>query len=243
MFADSLLHTHPSTARRWTTLISYGAELAAVSVLVIAPLLYTSGLPPMRLASPLLHVPLAGSYEPRPPASGATQPSHTSSLTQFTDTNIHAPGRIPPRIATGPDVEAPPPGAFVGSGSSGIPGAGGVPSSIFGDAAAPPLPAPPRESLGDRIVVSNPEPANALSQPIPQYPRIAVAAHVEGDVILNAVIARDGSIARLHVVSGHPWLAQAALDAVRQWRYRPYFLNGAPVEVETQITVVFRMEH
>jgi protein TonB len=58
---------------------------------------------------------------------------------------------------------------------------------------------------------------------------------------LHAIISRDGRITALEVVSGSPWFAQAALDAVRQWRYRPTILNGEPVEVETSITVIFRL--
>jgi periplasmic protein TonB len=74
----------------------------------------------------------------------------------------------------------------------------------------------------------------------PVYPRMAVVAHTYGAVQLHAIIAKDGSIQSLSVVSGHPILAQAALDAVRQWRYKPYVLNDEPVEVETFITVNFR---
>lgn len=74
----------------------------------------------------------------------------------------------------------------------------------------------------------------------PVYPRPAVLMNLQGEVQLHAIIAKDGTIQSLSVTSGHPLLAQAALDAVRQWRYRPYVLNGEPVEVETLITVNFR---
>ncbi|PYV91208.1 MAG: hypothetical protein DMG90_07815 [Acidobacteria bacterium] len=73
----------------------------------------------------------------------------------------------------------------------------------------------------------------------PNYPPIARAVGVQGQVILRAIISRQGTIANLQVVSGHPMLVKAAVDAVKQWRYRPYVLNGQPVEVETQITVNF----
>ena len=63
--------------------------------------------------------------------------------------------------------------------------------------------------------------------------------HTQGEVVMHAIIGRDGTIASLQVVSGHALLAPAAIDAVRQWRYRPYTLNGEPVEVETLITVRF----
>jgi protein TonB len=60
-------------------------------------------------------------------------------------------------------------------------------------------------------------------------------------VVLQAVIGKDGTIQNLRVVSGHPMLAQAALDAVKQWRYKPYYLNGEPVDVDTTINVNFTL--
>ena len=73
----------------------------------------------------------------------------------------------------------------------------------------------------------------------PNYPPLARQARIQGTVLLQAVIGRDGSIENLRVVSGHPMLAPAAIEAVRQWRYRPYTLNGTPVQVQTEITVNF----
>jgi protein TonB len=75
----------------------------------------------------------------------------------------------------------------------------------------------------------------------PTYPPLARTARVQGAVQLAAVIGKDGAVQNLHVLSGHPLLTQAALDAVKQWRYKPYILNGEPVEVDTQITVNFTL--
>jgi len=83
--------------------------------------------------------------------------------------------------------------------------------------------------------------AQLISRIEPQYPAIAVQTKTEGTVRLHAIVSRDGRITSLDVISGHPFLVKAALDAVRQWRYRPTLLNGEPVEVETSITVIFRM--
>jgi len=76
----------------------------------------------------------------------------------------------------------------------------------------------------------------------PMYPPIAQQAHIQGIVTLTAVIDKDGIIQRLQLVSGHPLLATAAIDAVKQWRYKPYLLNGQPVEAETTVTVTFRLQ-
>ena len=73
------------------------------------------------------------------------------------------------------------------------------------------------------------------------YPPLARAARVQGDVVLNAIIDVNGQITNLQLVSGHPMRVPAAIDAVKQWRYKPYLLNGQPVEVETTITVIFSL--
>jgi protein TonB len=83
---------------------------------------------------------------------------------------------------------------------------------------------------------------NLIHKVEPQYPAMAKQLHVEGSVIIQAWISREGLIERAQVVSGHPLLVRAALEAVRQWRYRPYYLNHEPVEVETEITVNFTMQ-
>jgi protein TonB len=84
--------------------------------------------------------------------------------------------------------------------------------------------------------------AQLISRIEPQYPTLGRLTKTEGTVRLHAIISRDGRITSLDVISGHPLLVQAALDAVRQWRYRPTMLNGEPVQVETSITVIFRMQ-
>jgi protein TonB len=81
-----------------------------------------------------------------------------------------------------------------------------------------------------------------LRKVIPVYSAIARATRTEGTVVLQATISKTGTIENLHVVSGSPLLAQSALDAVAQWRYRPYLLNGQPVEVETTVNVVFKLD-
>ena len=73
----------------------------------------------------------------------------------------------------------------------------------------------------------------------PVYPPMAQAAHIQGTVLLEALISKDGTIENLRTISGHPMLVPAAISAVSQWRYKPYILNGEAIEVETQITINF----
>jgi protein TonB len=75
----------------------------------------------------------------------------------------------------------------------------------------------------------------------PEYPSLARSARIQGSVVLQAVISKQGAIENLRVITGHPMLVRAAIDAVSQWHYRPYVLNNEPVEVETQITVNFSL--
>jgi protein TonB len=82
---------------------------------------------------------------------------------------------------------------------------------------------------------------NLINRVEPLYPPIAKSARIQGTVVLQAVISKNGNIEGLRAVSGHPMLVPAAIDAVSRWRYKPYLLNGEPVEVETTITVNFRL--
>jgi protein TonB len=116
---------------------------------------------------------------------------------------------------------------------------GGVMGGILGGIGAGPVvkSAPPKKlSISSGVMAGN-----LLEKTVPQYPAIAKAARIQGTVVLQATISKTGTIQNLRVVSGPPMLQQAALDAVRSWRYKPYLLNGDPVEVETTVNVVFNL--
>jgi TonB family protein len=105
------------------------------------------------------------------------------------------------------------------------------------------LPPPPQAAQQtQRIRVGGGvEAASIINRVMPQYPAIAKTAHVSGTIVLHAIIAKDGTVQELTYISGSPLLIKAAIDAVREWRYRPTMLNGEPVEVETTIVVVFNL--
>ena len=109
-------------------------------------------------------------------------------------------------------------------------------------ASLPAAPMPPCQPVPMRIRVSPGVAAGMLlhAEP-PNYPPAAKANHVEGTVVLHAVIGKDGKVQDIQVLSGDSRLAEAAVEAVKQWRYRPFRLNGEPVEVDTQITIVFQL--
>lgn len=104
----------------------------------------------------------------------------------------------------------------------------------------PPPPPPPVAPSPSRLRVSAGVAEGMLIQKTdPVYPPLARAARISGTVVLQAVISKSGSIDDVHVLSGHPLLVQAALDAAKKWRYRPFLLNGEPLEVQTTVSVVF----
>jgi protein TonB len=113
---------------------------------------------------------------------------------------------------------------------------GNVMESILGSRLTTPMPPVP---VAHHLPVSRMMEGNLVHRVQPDYPPLARQVRVQGQVVLRAMINREGTIENLQVLSGHPMLVQAALDAVRQWRYRPCVLNGEPVEVETQVTVNF----
>jgi protein TonB len=121
-------------------------------------------------------------------------------------------------------------------------GSDGVPNAVITEIArsVPPTvvkPAAPQKLRGSSGVAAG----MLIYQLKPAYPRLAAQARIQGTVVLQAVIAKDGTVHDLHVISGHPMLLPAAIEAVRQWRYRPYLLNNEPVEVDTQINVNFAL--
>jgi len=146
--------------------------------------------------------------------------------------------------------DAPPPTAIsegvVGGVPGGVPGGqlggviGGIISSNSSQAAVPTLSKP--AAMPQRVRVSQGVSKGLLVYRIePPYPVLARQAHIQGTVILTAFIDKEGIIQNLQLVSGHPLLAPAAIEAVKHWRYKPYLLNGQPIGVETTVTVNFNL--
>jgi protein TonB len=164
--------------------------------------------------------------------------------TDIVNGQLRTPTKIPEKVQMIKEEEAPPPvmasGGVVGGVPGGVPGGqmGGV---IGGIISSTPV-AVPKVAAPQRVRVSQGVTQGLLVHRVqPSYPPLARQARIQGSVVLQAVISKDGSIQNLRLVSGHPMLAPAAIDAVKQWRYKPYILNGEPVEVETQITVNFTL--
>jgi len=238
MFSDCLLHgsSDQRFRRSWTTLSSFGLQAMAMGLLLMLPLVRPDRIPLLhRLATP---VSLGQPLHDAPPIHAQGGPS-TLAPSNLLNDRVLQPSRIPSTIAQIADDVPPQPFGSAGSGLSPS-GVQGLPEGIAsgGGEARPVLPAPQPPVLRT-IRISHMSPGSLIYQTQPIYPPMARAAHIEGAVVLAALISRDGTIENLHVITGHPLLVRSAVEAVRQWRYRPYILNSEPVEVETQITVNF----
>jgi protein TonB len=221
-----------SVRQRRAAFASFAIQASALSLLLALPLLTTQAPPAFeRFSVPTLIPPPAAMPETvrRGPAyssaaggGGIQQPANIPASVAHLDENA---------ISSPPDIDNL--GPREGPGTRGLSAWSGTGPGT--DIAAPPAaPAPPRP-----LKVSHWAEGNLVERVQPSYPPIARQVHIQGAVELRAIISKTGTIENLTVISGHPMLVKAALEAVRQWRYRPYFLNGNAVEVETTVTVNF----
>jgi periplasmic protein TonB len=241
LFADTLAPSWTERARRgWTTLTSFGLQALVVGILLLLPMLRPTGLPsfhqlstPISLGQPLVEAPAA-----------RAQASSNSASSRAEDFIFRRPSRLP--IDTHPASDDGPPGvSHTAALGLNVPGAvGGDPNGLrglFENGARPILPTAPPLTAVHPLRLSRMSEGDLIRKVQPAYPALARSARVQGIVVLQAMISKQGTIENLRILTGHPMLAPAAVEAVRQWRYRPYILNGEPVEVETQITVNFAL--
>jgi protein TonB len=238
MFEDSLIESGGKlrTSRGRTTTFSFLLQAIIVGVMVLIPLLFTEALPKAQLMMALVAPP----PPPPPPPPPAVVHVVKQVQTDIINNQLRTPTKIPKKVEMIKEEEAPPPmTGVVGGVPGGVPGGqmGGVIGGIIGNTPV----AVPKVAVQRVRVSQGVNQGMVLHKVQPVYPPLARTARVQGSVVLSAIIGKDGTIQNLHVVSGHPLLTQAALDAVKQWRYRPYILNGEPVEVDTQVTVNFTL--
>lgn len=239
MFEDSLLELRTKKRNPWATLFSFVFQVGLVFVMILIPLIYTEALPKQQLMTFLVAPP----PPPPPPPPPAAQPvvRVQKVVSELDNGELRTPTKIPKKILIAKDEEQPSASAgVVGGVPGGVPGGqmGGV---IGGIISSTPV-AVPKVATPQRVRVSAGVTEGLLIHKVqPMYPPLARSARIQGQVVLQAVIGKDGTIQNLRAVSGHPMLTPSAIDAVKQWRYKPYFLNGEPVEVDTQITVNFTL--
>ncbi|MGH9503430.1 MAG: energy transducer TonB [Terriglobales bacterium] len=243
MFEDSLIESggRLKTKRGVTTFLSFGLQIVLVGILVLIPLLFTEALPKTQLMTFLVAPP----PPPPPPPPPAATPIKVVKVIQTDIINgqLRTPTKIPEKVQMIKEEEAPPPVSTMAGVVGGVPGAaGGQMGGVIGGIINSTPIAVPHVATPQRVRVSQGVTQGLLIRKIqPSYPPLARQARIQGSVLLQAEISKDGSIQNLRLISGHPMLAPAAIEAVKQWKYKPYILNGEPVEVETQITVNFTL--
>ena len=213
--------------------VSLSAQTLAVGTLLLIPLLYTEQLPFVQLQIPtFLPAPLAPIPEHVAPRYATVRAGNVFTM----------PRRIPP-LNTQPEIIDYAPESLGGINAGPIMPLG--PSVIFSQVIPPPPPPLVIEPAPSKpiTVTSDIQSAKLLRKVIPVYPQLAIMARLSGTVHLVGTIGKDGMIEQLQVVSGPPMLVQAAVEAVRQWVYRPTMLNNKPVEVIAPIDVIFSLSH
>ena len=248
MFDHLLVENDADSRKPWTVAVSFLGQSLALLIAVLIPLLSTPELPThgwFRVVSEVVPPPRAQAYPPAAPR--ATAPA------RFESDKLRTPSAIPEKVALVVDqIEGPamdptdsPIGSLIGPIlEGGVPGGvGSMIGSIRRPPPAPPEPVRKKPAAPRQLRIRSAlQAAKLLHKVIPVYSPLAVQARVQGVVKLEAIIAADGRIKNLQLVSGHPLLVANAMDAVKQWRYRPTLLNGEPVEVITRIDVHFTLK-
>jgi periplasmic protein TonB len=224
-----------STNKSWTVILSGIVEVAVLGVLLLIPLIYTQALPKAMLATLLVAPP-----PPPPPPPPPTKVDIKPAARLLQSGKLTQPRAIPKDVAVFKEAELPPDVPANNTNQSGV--FGGIPGQGMMAGNGPAVPPPPKPTAPARIKQGGDvTAASIVTQTKPSYPPLARQARIQGTVVLHAIIDKEGKVAQVEVISGHPLLVASALEAVKQWRYKPTQLNGEPVEVDTTIQVTFTM--
>ena len=221
------------TNKTWTIFVSTSIQLVIVFVLVLIPLIYTEALPKAMMATLLVAPPPP---PPPPPPPQVVKVEVIKPVARLlTQGRLMQPRAIPKNVTVFKEAELPPEVPSSGGVFGGVDSLlGGLAEGATGVAPPPPPVRVTRTKVGGQV-----QEAKIIARPNPIYPPLARQARIQGKVQLHAIIDKEGHVSQLEVVSGHPLLVKAALDAVQNWRYQPTVLNGEPVEVDTTIDVNF----
>jgi len=228
--------------RRKALFVSIIIELALVAALLLWPLITPGELSRQFFITPA--PPYHGFAAATAGLSRGNPTNHRDGLPKFPEIMVQPPS-IPSHISQSPSDGAPGISSSFGPGSTNVPGGGAGPGGLLpgGSDWGPAIPVrPPVVPEKPRPISEGVMDAALIYKVQPQYPAVAQLMHLSGTVRLRAIIGKDGSVSELEVFSGNPILAQAAVAAVRDWRYRPTRLNNEAVEIETYITVNFVLD-
>jgi protein TonB len=220
-----------------------------LSIVVLVPLYYTESIDLSQVQQMFLIAPPPAAPPPPPPAAVVPRAPVASKRVLTSGGKLVMPTMIPEKVAILHEEPLPPdvdgstgvPGGVVGGVPGGVPG-GVIGSIISGGQRSLALPPPPSSERRAPVRVGGRVRApRKLYAPYPNYPPLARQARIEGTVVIDAVIDVSGNVVEAKVVSGHPLLLAAALEAVRQWKFEPTYLNDEPVPVQLLVTVEFHL--
>ena len=250
VFLNALLETGTTrTVRRspleWVA--AMGLHIVILAALIIVPLYITGTIQLPNYDDTPLVVPPAALPQPPPAAVRAVTPHITSKRPNLTYKlgKVTAPTSVPKTISLDNSAAALDLGGVEGGVPGGVPGGelgGSLGGVLGGTGTTVPIP-PPQKAAAKRVVrvganVKAPRQTYSVQ---PEYPPVAMQAHIRGAVVIDAVIDEHGNVVGARAVSGHPLLISAALKAVLQWKYEPTLLNGTPIAVEMEVTVHFNL--
>lgn len=235
MFADSLLESAPHSGHKsaWTKLASALLQALALAIALAIPLFHVERL---AIVPPLPSIRMTPM--PQPPAAQNQPPTRSYSAMPTIEREFVQPRVIPTTLPKPDDQELAPVAPYVGAPCIGN-CSGGIPVAniLSSGPAINIVPAPRASSQPPRV--SQMLLGDLIRKVIPEYPIAAKQLHIQGAVVLTALVGKDGHVQHVQLISGPPLLVQPAMRAVEQWQYRPYLLNHEPVEVQTQVTVNF----
>ena len=249
MFETAAIPTAGASQRLLSTGMGVAGQTLLMACAVAIPLLSPAALPRPQAVFAWIESPALPPV--RRTAAATPAPAARPVPLQMRDNVLREPRWIPPAVTRLEDPPLPAGlnpslategaerlnsfiGNFATAATAAMPAA---PAAVDKAAAPAPAAAPRRFTVGGRFVAGAP-----IRRVEPLYPEIAIKARISGTVELEAVIGTDGRVHELRALSGSPLLVRAALDAVRQWVYRPYMLNGDPVEMVQPITVTFKLK-
>jgi protein TonB len=243
-FLDAMLDMSPSSGSQSQSPLKMAASLvihgAIIAALLIVPVYFAKNTLILKTLTPTYVFAPPPPAPPPPPAAAARAPVKPTVTPQIKVPTYEAPKVIPKEAP--PSAAEAAPQVTDNSAIGGVPGgvAGGILGGVLGGTGTAPGPPPP--PVNKVVRVGGDVKAPALVQKVdPAYPAVARVAHVEGTVVISAVIDKTGNVVSEHVVSGPELLAQAALNAVKQWKYQPTYLNGQPVDLAMEVTVNFEL--
>jgi protein TonB len=245
LFAETLLEASSSRHAKRTAKLSFsiGLHILVLLVLVLPPLYFTDSLDLKQFTQTFLVAP----PPPPPPPPPVVKTNRAPRRVFLSGGKLIAPTAVPSRVVILKEEPLPPEmGTGIAGGvPGGVPGGqlGGVIGGIISDVsrAKPPVPVLSVQRRAPVRVGGRVRPPRVLSKTSPIYPPLAKQTRVEGVVSIDAVIDTDGNVSEMSVVSGHPLLISAALDAVKKWKYEPTYLNDQAVAVQLIVTVTFQL--